>query len=467
MTKRTVTYSESEGKTIVENENENENNLSTNNLLGGAQSSWLVEFRELQLDNNDGLLGSGAFGIVYKGKWREKNVAIKILRNVPEKEMLQEVEILCKLSHPNIVECYCACFTPKCIVMEYLPFTLKQQIQKNGSVQSFDNLNFYSRIAIGIAKGISYLHACNPPIIHRDLKPANILLDNNMEPRIADFGISREEPEDSLSMTKVGTIHFMAPEILLGKHYNTAVDIYSFGIILYSMITGETPWKGEREDQIKKKVEQNERPNLPASHTKINKIISQCWEHDFQARPDANSLEKELISTFDDPSSSHSLSTSTTTTATASSSSSCPAISTVEGQTPQKDSITLPTKICLGHHFHPTKECDKTNGHIIYAWVVYIKLLDNNDNHNGTDYYWKKSNKHLESVIDYVEFHLHEDFNPHNVKVKQMPFQVKRKGWGTFTVTVIVYWKESFVHAPTKLEHTLSFLSDSCKLYNI
>lgn len=101
----------------------------------------------------------------------------------------------------------------------------------------------FRNIALGIARGVEYLHQQH--IIHRDLKPANILLDNSLNPRIADFGVSREAATEYATMTKIGTPTYCAPEVLNGDRYSFPADIYSFGMILCAMMQGGNPWKSE------------------------------------------------------------------------------------------------------------------------------------------------------------------------------------------------------------------------------
>lgn len=265
--------------------------ISTSTEGGNVTKSvplvWQVEFRELVLQEE---IGSGAYGKVKKALYRGTEVAVKILHSqlkTAEEMFCKEAELLFRLRHPNIVQCLGACtIQPNCcIVMELLPTNLSKLI-KSGALQ-FDTMH---QIALGIARGLNFLHCSDPQIIHRDLKPGNILLDSGFNPRIADFGVSREKSKNTLTMTRIGTPLYCAPEVLNNEHYSTKVDIYSYALLLYAMVNGGSPWKEEGLGpvQIMMKVARRERPKFPSSvRPDVAGLISQCWQHDPDLRPDA------------------------------------------------------------------------------------------------------------------------------------------------------------------------------------
>jgi serine/threonine protein kinase len=118
-----------------------------------------------------------------------------------------------------------------------MPISLNQYVKEHHPLSE----TLFRSIAVGMARGVDYLHLQN--IIHRDLKPANILLDGDLNPRIADFGVSREAAAENMTMTKIGTPTYCAPEVLSGEKYSFSADIYSFGMILCAMLHGGNPWK--------------------------------------------------------------------------------------------------------------------------------------------------------------------------------------------------------------------------------
>ena len=99
------------------------------------------------------------------------------------------------------------------------------------------------KLAIGIVKGMIYLHSFKIPVIHRDLKSLNILLDKHNNPKIADFGVTRLLSKKTND--KVGTIQWMAPETISSQLYNEKTDVYSFGIILWEIFFEEAPYKSK------------------------------------------------------------------------------------------------------------------------------------------------------------------------------------------------------------------------------
>ncbi|XP_028783150.1 putative serine/threonine-protein kinase isoform X2 [Neltuma alba] len=193
-------------------------------------------------------LGEGGFGAVYKGTLRDgKVVAVKKLTLLHskkiEEDFLSEVMLISDAHHPNLIQLlgWCSKGRDRILVYEYM---------KNNSLDRFifgekkGHLNWEQRYAIilGIARGLTYLHEqFQVRIIHRDIKTNNILLDDDLQPKIADFGLARFLPEDKshLSTKFVGTLGYTAPEYAIHGQLSEKVDIYSFGIVLLEIITGQ------------------------------------------------------------------------------------------------------------------------------------------------------------------------------------------------------------------------------------
>ncbi|RZC72602.1 hypothetical protein C5167_048080 [Papaver somniferum] len=197
------------------------------------------------------MIGEGGYGCVYKGFLHNTEVAIKMLHATNlqgHSEFQQEVDVLSKVRHPNIVTLVGACPEAWALVYEYLP---------NGSLEDRltckDNtppLLWQTRIQIAseICSALIYLHTKNPhSIIHGDLKPANVLLDANFVSKLGDFGICRLIPRsDSPSGSSTpfcrthpkGTLVYMDPEFLGTGQLTAKSDVYSFGIVLLRLLTG-------------------------------------------------------------------------------------------------------------------------------------------------------------------------------------------------------------------------------------
>ncbi|CAH9141873.1 unnamed protein product [Cuscuta epithymum] len=209
-------------------------------------------------------LGKGAHGTVYKGKLSEKvNVAVKVLNDSKAngEEFINEVGTLVKIHHANIVRLigFCADGFKRAVVYDYFPNdTLQKFISSPDSKNRFLGWKSLEHISIGVAKGIEYLHhGCDERILHFDIKPHNVLLDDNLNPKITDFGLAKlSSREQSLvSMTTArGTIGYMAPEVFSRNFGNVSYksDVYSFGMLLLEMVSGRkcVDTESHAEDQI-------------------------------------------------------------------------------------------------------------------------------------------------------------------------------------------------------------------------
>ncbi|XP_071690325.1 G-type lectin S-receptor-like serine/threonine-protein kinase LECRK3 [Rutidosis leptorrhynchoides] len=187
-------------------------------------------------------LGKGSFGIVFKGTLGTKSVAVKKLTTLVEdgdKEFKNEVDSIAKTHHRNLVQLlgYCDEGQQRLLVYEYM---------SNGTLATFlfgdkrPSWEQRSNIALGVAKGLAYLHEeCSTQIIHCDIKPQNILLDDNYNPKIADFGLAKLlKMNESRTNTGIrGTKGYVAPEWFRNTPVTTKVDVYSFGVLLLEIVT--------------------------------------------------------------------------------------------------------------------------------------------------------------------------------------------------------------------------------------
>lgn len=198
-------------------------------------------------------IGAGAMGTVYKSidTQTNKTVALKHLKSeamdADEQALARfqrEGEVLQQLRHPNIVEVIHTDFeaaTP-IIVMSYVANgSLADFIAKNGPLP----LKTVLKIALEIADALTRAHHLN--ILHRDLKPGNILLNKDLTPYLCDFGLAHIKGEDRLTKLEyiVGTISYMSPEVLNYEVLDEKTDIWGFGVILYEMLTGVRPFRGD------------------------------------------------------------------------------------------------------------------------------------------------------------------------------------------------------------------------------
>lgn len=247
-------------------------------------------------------IGQGSCGTVYHALWYGSDVAVKVFSKQEYSEDLiqtfrQEVSLMKKLRHPNILLFMGAVTSPQrlCIVTEFLPRgSLFRLLQR-----STTKLDVRRRIhmALDIARGMSYLHHSSPPIIHRDLKSSNLLVDKNWTVKVADFGLSRLKRETFLTTkTGKGTPQWMAPEVLRNEPSDEKSDVYSYGVILWELVTQKIPWENLNSMQVIGAVGfMNQRLDIPSDvDPQWTSIILSCWDSDPQQRPSFQELLEKL-----------------------------------------------------------------------------------------------------------------------------------------------------------------------------
>lgn len=152
-------------------------------------------------------------------------------------------------------------------------------------------------MALDVAKGINYLHCLNPPIVHWDLKTPNMLVDKNWSVKVGDFGLSRFKATTFISSKSVaGTPEWMAPEFLRGEPSNEKCDVYSFGVILWELLTMQQPWGGLGPAQVVGAVAfQNRRLPIPKDTIpELAALVEYCWADDPRQRPSFSSIVDTL-----------------------------------------------------------------------------------------------------------------------------------------------------------------------------
>ncbi|KAL7185225.1 hypothetical protein ACSBR2_027203 [Camellia fascicularis] len=194
-------------------------------------------------------LGQGGYGTVYKGKLsNDIYIAAKILNDVKGNgdDFINEVGTLGRIHHINVVRLvgYCADGFKRALVYEYLPNDSLEKFISSNQEKCSLGWEKLQGIALGIAKGIEYLHqGCDQRILHFDIKPHNILLDHKFNPKISDFGLAKlcSKEQSAISMTAArGTIGYIAPEVFSRNFGNVSYksDVYSFGMLLLEMVGG-------------------------------------------------------------------------------------------------------------------------------------------------------------------------------------------------------------------------------------
>ncbi|XP_016962784.1 mitogen-activated protein kinase kinase kinase isoform X2 [Drosophila biarmipes] len=279
--------------------------LNVSSAIGDIQPHE-IEYNELEIKE---VIGSGGFCKVHRGYYDGEEVAIKIAHQTGEDDMqrmrdnvLQEAKLFWALKHENIAALRGVCLNTKlCLVMEYARGGSLNRILA-GKIPPDVLVNW----AIQIARGMNYLHNEAPmSIIHRDLKSSNVLIYEAIEGnhlqqktlKITDFGLAREM-YNTQRMSAAGTYAWMPPEVISVSTYSKSSDVWSYGVLLWELITGETPYKGFDPLSVAYGVAVNTL-TLPIPKTcpeTWGALMKSCWQTDPHKRPGFKEILKQLES---------------------------------------------------------------------------------------------------------------------------------------------------------------------------
>lgn len=256
-------------------------------------------------------IGAGGMADVYKGKDHMLNryVAIKVLKKEFKEDenfvrkFRSEAQAAAGLIHPNVVNVYdvgedCGLYY---MVMELVEgITLKEYIDKKGRLSHKETIS----IAIQMCTGIGVAHAAN--IIHRDIKPQNIIISKDGKVKVTDFGIAKATTSNTISSNAMGSVHYTSPEQARGGFSDQKSDIYSIGITLYEMVTGQVPFDGDSTVSVAIKHLQEEItppseivPDIPYS---LEQIILKCTQKNGERRyKNTDELIQDLKRSLVDP----------------------------------------------------------------------------------------------------------------------------------------------------------------------
>jgi len=238
---------------------------------------WVIPFDEIcELE----WLGSGAQGAVFLGQYGGQQVAVKKVR----READTDIKHLRNINHPNIVKFRGICNQAPvhCIIMEFCPNGQLYEVLRSGRQIRPSLLVGWS---MQIADGMHYLHAHK--IIHRDLKSPNVLVGADDMLKISDFGTCKEFSEKSAKMTFAGTVAWMAPEVIRNEPCSEKVDVWSFGVLIWELLTGEVPYRDVDSSAIIWGVGSNSL-HLPVPTTcpeGFKLLMNICWSSKPKNRP--------------------------------------------------------------------------------------------------------------------------------------------------------------------------------------
>ncbi|KAK6132249.1 hypothetical protein DH2020_034009 [Rehmannia glutinosa] len=228
--------------------------------LEGLQEKYsatcrLFKFQELVLATSNfmpgNMIGKGGSSQVYRGCLPDgKELAVKILKPSENalKEFVLEIEIITTLHHKNIISLFGFCFEDNHLLLVYdflSRGSLEENLHGNKKVPSAFGWSERYRVAIGVAEALDYLHNReDQPVIHRDVKSSNILLSDDFEPQLSDFGLAKWASATSTHITctdVAGTFGYLAPEYFMYGKVNEKIDVYAYGVVLLELLSGRKP----------------------------------------------------------------------------------------------------------------------------------------------------------------------------------------------------------------------------------
>ncbi len=242
-------------------------------------------------------LGKGSYGTVYEASWNEMTVAVKI---VPNSEKIQEeVNIGLQLSHVNVVKTFASEMLSvssgkQCLI--YMELCTKGSLYSTvlQSASLKNELSSVVKVALGTAMGLQHLH--DRSILHGDLTGNNVLLTEDFTPKLSDFGLSRKFSGATQETQMYGTLTYMPPELLKDGLISKAMDVYSLGVLVWEMATGERAFADKRPSHIMScKIFGSYHLEIPTYlPQKLRSLISRCLEDDYKSRPPVNQVVQTL-----------------------------------------------------------------------------------------------------------------------------------------------------------------------------
>ncbi|EGC35966.1 hypothetical protein DICPUDRAFT_91930 [Dictyostelium purpureum] len=277
---------------------------SFEDILGEVLSKKINIYKELPKEDvhfgTDDIMAVGASGKVYKGRYRNKDVAIKVYSTenfcFNTEEFDREITIMSLIDsdHPNFTRFYGANKqNPKYLFMvsEYVQGGSLRDLllNKDKPLTYFTQLS----IALDIANAMQYLHSIG--VIHRDLKSLNVLITDDYSAKVIDFGTSRAIDVSKQMTLNLGTSSWMGPELFRNEPYTELCDVYAFGIVLWEIFCRKEPYEGVNSWSIPLMVAKGERPPVPSDcPSEYSKLMKACWADKPKKRPKFKDIHQTL-----------------------------------------------------------------------------------------------------------------------------------------------------------------------------
>jgi hypothetical protein len=274
---------------------------------------WVIDASELEYTLK---LGSGSSGKVYKGIYKTKEVAVKVLKAITTQSQLEEFkkefQIMCAIRSPYMVTFYGAALEPKlCMVIEFCSRDSLYHVMNRTSPSQYDiGWDKFFRFSLQMTRGMECLHNWTPSIVHRDFKSLNLLINEAWDCKVCDFGLSRFNTAENLNtLSQIrGTFAYCAPEVATGSGvpYTVKSDVYSIGIVLWELVTRVVIGEYQRpfseypnikmDFQIMLNSKDGVRPTLsPQAPQSLREVYQSCVAQNPADRPTCTQLIQSLV----------------------------------------------------------------------------------------------------------------------------------------------------------------------------
>ncbi|KAM4621537.1 tyrosine-protein kinase ITK/TSK [Polymixia lowei] len=265
-----------------------------------SEDQWEVDPGELSMGEE---LGSGQFGLVLEGRWRDRKVAVKMVREgaMSEEEFKEEAMIMMRLSHCKLVQLYGVCtqHSPMCLLFEFMEKgCLSDYLRASRGCLSQDTM---LGMCLDVSEGMEYLESSN--FIHRDLAARNCLVSKNNEVKVSDFGMTRLVLDDQYTSSHGSKfpVKWSSPEVIKYSKFSSKSDVWSFGVFMWEVYNeGRMPYEHRSNAEVVESLNAGLRLLKPRlAPDAIHQLMEWCWKEKPEDRPSFALLLHELASLSD------------------------------------------------------------------------------------------------------------------------------------------------------------------------
>uniref|UniRef100_UPI0037E8AFCC tyrosine-protein kinase ITK/TSK n=1 Tax=Semicossyphus pulcher TaxID=241346 RepID=UPI0037E8AFCC len=270
---------------------------SSQDICDPFKDQWEVDPEELTLGQE---LGSGQFGLVLEGRWKEKKVAVKMIREecMSDEEFKEEARVMMRVAHCKLVQLYGVCTqrSPMCLVFEFMEKgCLSEYLRAKKGRLSQDTL---LGMCLDVSEGMAYLESSN--FIHRDLAARNCLVSKNNEVKVSDFGMTRFVLDDQYTSSQCSKfpVKWSAPEVIKYCKFSSKSDVWSFGVLMWEVFTeGRLPYENRTNSEVVESLNSGLRLLKPRlAPDAVHLLMEWCWKEKPEDRPSFALLLHELAS---------------------------------------------------------------------------------------------------------------------------------------------------------------------------